>query len=227
MNLVVHPQQVLVAHHYGCAAAKQKKFLPFMNAFWEKGFGPYASSGGRDLSSLGEDNILKFAPAIGLDVGRLKTDANSDACKQRVAADMAELDKFKVNGTPGFFINGKFVGGGIPKDAFKQIIDEKLALAAKSGLSGAAYYDQEIAAKGLKKFRSKRGDNPKPPTRDEALAFLDTIWAAQKKQIEEQENSEPDPDAIFAVDIREPLRASQVEGVNSATVTVVEAWDFA
>jgi hypothetical protein len=230
MNLVVHPDAVQMAHQYGCAAGMQKKFLAYKNAFWEKGFGAYAASGGRDRSSLGEEAILKWVGDAGLDAAKLKTDANSEACKQRVAADVKELEKFKVNGTPGFFINGTFVGGGLPKEAFKQIIDEKLAAAAKTNLTGAAYYDKEIAAKGLKTFRSKLGDNPPPPkkpTRDDAIAFLEKAWAQQKQQLEQQEAEEQDPDAIFAVDIKEPLRAGQVEGANSATVTVVEAWDFA
>jgi len=46
---------VTVAHKAGCAAAKQGKFVPFKNAFWEKAFGPYAAQ--RDQSKLGEANI--------------------------------------------------------------------------------------------------------------------------------------------------------------------------
>jgi protein-disulfide isomerase len=38
-------------------------------------------------------------------------------CQQFVAADEEELRKFKVSGTPAFFINGEFIGGGIPKQA--------------------------------------------------------------------------------------------------------------
>jgi protein-disulfide isomerase len=144
MNMVVHPDTVQMAHQYGCAAAKQKKFSEYITAFWEKGFGAYASSGGRDKGALGEDNILKFTGEMGFDTQKLKADANSSECKQRVAEDQNELRKFRVNGTPAFFINGKHIGGGIPKQNFKQIIDEKLAIADKSGVSGAEYYEKEI-----------------------------------------------------------------------------------
>ncbi len=156
MNMVVHPDTVQLAHQYSCAAAKQKKFLEYKHAFWEKGFGPYAASGGRDRAALGEDNILKLAGEIGLDANRLKADATSAACKQRVDEDMAELRKFRVNGTPAFFINGKHIGGGIPKPAFKQIIDQKLAIAEASKVPGSEYYAKEIMGKGLTQFRSKR-----------------------------------------------------------------------
>ncbi len=170
MNFVVHPQVVQTAHLYGCAAAKQGKFLAYKHAFWEKGFDAYAASGGRDKSSMGEGNILQFAPSIGLDVNRLKADAHSPACTQRLAEDAAELAKFHVSGTPGFFINGTFVGGGIPKEAFKQIIDQKLELAKKSGLQGAAYYQQEIEGKGLHEFRSKADARKEAEAAAEAAA---------------------------------------------------------
>jgi hypothetical protein len=156
MNMVVHPDTVQLAHQYSCAAAKQGKFLEYVNAFWEKGFGAYAASQGRDKAALGEDNILKFAAEMKLDVQKLKADATSADCKQRIDEDMAELKKFRVNGTPAFFINGFHVGGGIPKESFKQIIDEKLGIAEKSGIKAGEYYEKEIMAKGLKQFRSKR-----------------------------------------------------------------------
>ena len=163
MNMVVHPDTVQLAHQYSCAAAKQKKFIEYKHAFWEKGFGAYAASQGRDRAALGEDNILKFAPEIGLDANKLKADANSAECKQRVDEDMAELRKFRVNGTPAFFINGKHIGGGIPKPTFKQIIDEKLQIAESSGVSGAEYYEKEIMGKGVHQFRSKRDAAKKAP----------------------------------------------------------------
>ena len=156
MNMVVHPDTVQMAHQYGCAAAKQNRFMEYKRAFWEKGFGGYKASGGRDPSTLGEDNILKFTGDLGFDTAKLKADANSQECKQRLAEDAAELRKFRVNGTPAFFINGQFIGGRIPKQAFQQIIEEKLKIAEASGVSGAEYYEKEIMGKGLRQFRSKK-----------------------------------------------------------------------
>jgi predicted DsbA family dithiol-disulfide isomerase len=157
MNMVVHPQAVQMAHQYGCAAGKQNHFIEYKHAFWDKGFGPYMASQGQDKSALGPENILKFSAEIpGIDVNKLKADAESPDCQKRVQEDMAELSKFRVNGTPGFFINGKFIGGGIPKQAFKQAIDEKLKIAEASGVPGDKYYDTEIMGKGVHEFRSKK-----------------------------------------------------------------------
>jgi len=143
---LVHPQQVATAHLAACASAKQGKFAEFYNAFWDRGFKEYQEK--RDPSLLGEDNVYKIAGEVGLDVERLKADM--PACQQFVQADEQELGKFRVNGTPAFFINGEFVGGGIPKEAFKQIIDKKLQIAQASGVPGASYYEQEIRGKGEK-----------------------------------------------------------------------------
>ncbi|HEY0988496.1 MAG TPA: thioredoxin domain-containing protein, partial [Kofleriaceae bacterium] len=151
-NLVVHPQQVMTAHKAGCAAAKQQKFIPFKNAFWEKGYGAYTAS--RDASKLGEENIMAMARDVGLDTAKLKADMDSPDCQQQIERDMQELQKFHVNATPTFFINGKHVGGALPKEQFKAIIDERLKVAEASGVSGGDYYEKEIIGKGEKQFRS-------------------------------------------------------------------------
>lgn len=68
----------------------------------------------------------------------------------------------------------------------------------------------------------------------EALDFLQTVYnqqkqAQQKEQAQQQqrEEQEPDPSAQFAVDVTPDVKGGQVDGPNSACVTVVEAWDFA
>jgi predicted DsbA family dithiol-disulfide isomerase len=158
--MVVHPQVVMGAHLGACAASLQGKFLQFKHTFWDKGFGPYAQSGGQDTSGMSDEGLAKIAQEVGLDVEKFKADKNGAECKARVQADMAELGKFHVSGTPAFFINGHHIGGGIPKEAFKQVIDEKLKIAEASGVSGGDYYEKEIMGKGEHQFRSKK--DPKP-----------------------------------------------------------------
>ena len=138
--MVVHPP-VMNAHLAGCAAGRQKKFQQFKAAFWEKGF---------KARKMDDASIDEIAKGVGLDMGRFKTDKDSEYCKNLVQGDMAELQKFHVNSTPTFFVNGTHVGGALPKESFKQMIDEKLKSA-----DSADYYDKVIMAKGEKQFRSK------------------------------------------------------------------------
>jgi protein-disulfide isomerase len=159
MNLVVHPP-ARPAHLASCAAAKQGKYNQFKHAFWDKGFAPYAEA--HDPSKLGEDNILAIAKGVGLDVKKLKADMASPACTARVEHDMAELAKFHVNATPTFFVNGKQLGGALPKEGFQQLIDEQLKIVEASGVPAADYYAKVVLAKGEKQFRSKMDPKPAP-----------------------------------------------------------------
>jgi hypothetical protein len=61
----------------------------------------------------------------------------------------------------------------------------------------------------------------------EALDFLQKIYDQQKARQQAEEENEPDPNAVFAVDISGALKGNQVEGPAGALVTIVEAWDFA
>jgi len=157
MNLVVHPP-ARPAHLASCAAARQGKYNQFKHAFWDKGYGAYAAA--HDASKLGEANILAIAKGVGLDVGKLKADMASPACAARVEHDMTELAKFHVNATPTFFINGKQLGGALPKEGFEQLIDEQLKVVEASGVPAADYYAKVVLGTGEKQFRSKL--DPKP-----------------------------------------------------------------
>lgn len=130
------------AHLAGCAAGRQKKFQQFKNTWWEKGF---------KARKMDDANIEAIAKEIGLDMARFKADKDSEYCKNLVQGDMAELQKFHVNSTPTFFINGTHVGGALPKESFKQMIDEKL----KTADGQTDYYEKVIMATGEKQFRSK------------------------------------------------------------------------
>src|SRR5262249_50329658 len=61
----------------------------------------------------------------------------------------------------------------------------------------------------------------------EAIDFLNKVYAQQKAQQAAQEREEPADDATFAVDIAPDVKLGQVEGSNTALVTIIEAWDFA
>jgi protein-disulfide isomerase len=159
MDRVVH-DFAEPAHLAACAAARQGKFIPFKTAFWEKGFGPYLASRGRDRAAYETDGLLAIAKDLQLDVGRFKADMTGRVCTELLARERVELDKFNVDGTPTFFINGVYIGGGLDKDALRAIIDDRLRAAEASGVPAAQYYDREIFGKGEKKFRSKK--DPKP-----------------------------------------------------------------
>jgi protein-disulfide isomerase len=139
-NLVVH-DVVTPAHLAGCAAGKQGKFPQFKNLWWEKAYKTH---------QMDDDNIIAIAKEAGLNVEKFKVDKDGADCKAMLAADKQELMKFHVNSTPTFFINGTHVGGALPKENFKQMIDEKL----KTADGQADFYDKVIMATGSKEFKA-------------------------------------------------------------------------
>ncbi len=62
----------------------------------------------------------------GLDTNKLVSCMNSGSKAEIVQKDYDEGGKVGVQGTPGFFINGKFLGGAFPFESFKELIDREL-----------------------------------------------------------------------------------------------------
>lgn len=77
-------------------------------------------------AKLGVDFFKKIAKELGIDVEKCEKDAESQAVKDRIAADIEEAKQFGFNGTPGFLLNGVPVKGAYPIEHFEEII-KKLA----------------------------------------------------------------------------------------------------
>jgi protein-disulfide isomerase len=71
---------------------------------------------------LGVDFFRKAANDAGVDVKKCERDAESEAVKNRIAADMDEAKKFGFDGTPGFLLNGVPVKGAYPLAYFEDVI---------------------------------------------------------------------------------------------------------
>jgi len=113
LPLSMHPKAP-AAHAAAEAAHRQGKF-------WEMHDLIFANQ-----QQMGPDKYLEWAADIGLDVDRFKRDIVSAEVKRKVDADAAEAASLGVTGTPGFFINGRFLRGARPFASFKQVIDAEL-----------------------------------------------------------------------------------------------------
>ncbi len=148
-HYIVHPDAATVPALASCAAAAQGKFGEMEHLIWAKGFAE------RDLSP---DKMLALAEEAKLDLDKFKADMEGETCMSRVQADQQELAKFGVNGTPGFFINGRFLGGAQPIGQFKKLIDHELKKAeAKiaAGIPAAEYYQKAVVEGGLQSLEAK------------------------------------------------------------------------
>ncbi len=102
------------AHAAAEAAHRQGKF-------WEMHDRIFANQ-----RALEPDIFEGYAEAIGLDMDRYRVDIASADVKKRIDADMSEARRLGVTGTPGFFLNGRFVSGAQPFERFQTLIDEEL-----------------------------------------------------------------------------------------------------
>jgi protein-disulfide isomerase len=110
----LHPQARRAAEASWCAQQQGK--------FWEYHDQLYA--GGPD----GSDATLSgIAARVGLDAAKYQQCMSGGAAAAEVQKHVEEGSRYGVNGTPGFFINGRFVNGAVPLETFVQIVDEELA----------------------------------------------------------------------------------------------------
>lgn len=139
-QFVVHPTVATYAAQAACAANHQGKFWELDKLLWDEAFAK------RAFEPVAIDAL---ATRAGLDMGRYQADVGP--CAAEVGKDQAEMARFGVDGTPAFFINGRYLAGAQPVQAFQAIIDEELTkakAAVKRGVKPAKYYEQEIVKKG-------------------------------------------------------------------------------
>jgi predicted DsbA family dithiol-disulfide isomerase len=158
-QLVVHPNTAMVGALAFCAASKQGKGHEMDKLLWEKNFKARAFDPDKCWEGdAGCPLVTGFAQELALDVNKFKADMKG-SCPAMVQKDMAELQKFGVNATPGFFINGRFISGAVPIDQFATVIDEELKKAnerIQQGTPQAQYYQQWVMDKGLKSLEAPK-----------------------------------------------------------------------
>jgi protein-disulfide isomerase len=96
------------------AAGKQGKFWEMHDKLFE------------NAKELTDENFEKWAGEIGLDVALFKKDLNDEGLKKKVLDQQKLGMSLGARGTPAFFINGRYLSGAQPPDAFKAVIDEEM-----------------------------------------------------------------------------------------------------
>ena len=118
---IVFKHLALAMHSKAAAAHAASEAAHRQGKFWEMHDAIFANQ--REMSP---EKYVEHAAEIGLDVEQFKRDVVDADVKRKVDADAKEAAALGVTGTPGFFINGKFLSGARPFEAFKQAIDEEL-----------------------------------------------------------------------------------------------------
>jgi protein-disulfide isomerase len=96
------------------AAGRQGKFWEFHDRLFA------------DQEKLGPDDLRQHARNLQLDMSRFEADVQNPTEKKKIEADVAEADALGVTSTPSIFINGRYLGGAQPFEAYAKVIDEEL-----------------------------------------------------------------------------------------------------
>jgi protein-disulfide isomerase len=106
-------------------------------------------------TELSEAKYEEWAKQIGLNLAQWKKDKDSPEIAEAIAKDSSYGQSVGADGTPSFFINGKFISGAMPFESFKVVIDEQVKKAdelLKKGVKHEKLYqalvDENVKAAG-------------------------------------------------------------------------------
>lgn len=152
-------------------------------------------------AELNRDRIIELASDVGADGSRVRAALEARTHVPRIESEQALARRFGGNGTPSFFINGRFLSGAQAIERFQALIDEELARARTlmaRGVARAAIYRRTIEG-GL-------AEVPPAPAAPPVAATPD-----------------PDPDTVFELAV--PTDALML-GAAAAPITVQVFHDY-
>src|SRR5690606_3507258 len=103
------------------AAHRQGKFWEMHDALFDQG------------GTLEAGDLERIAEELGLDMQRFEQDREDPAIEAMIAEDEALARELGVTGTPASFVNGRFLGGAQPAEAFDALLEQE-----RSAARGAA-----------------------------------------------------------------------------------------
>jgi len=112
------PESVLAAEGSYCAGDQ--------GMFWEYHDTLYANWTGENVGDFTQENLIKYAKAVNLDVDAFETCLSEGTHKGTVEQDKAQAEADGVHATPTFLINGHILEGAQPFSVFKQFIEKIL-----------------------------------------------------------------------------------------------------
>lgn len=111
----------LAAAKAGRAAAEQGVFADYKKFYMAEA----AERGGHP--GFGIEDFVRFAQLAGVaDVAKFRADAESDKYDAVLKESLDYAQGLGIQGTPGFIVNTEFIGGALPIDEFRYVINGEL-----------------------------------------------------------------------------------------------------
>jgi protein-disulfide isomerase len=77
--------------------------------------------------ALGREQLFDYATTLSLDMEQFEACMNAPETEATVANDLRDAEELGASGTPAFFINGIFLSGAQPVEAFDELIQQEIA----------------------------------------------------------------------------------------------------
>ncbi len=77
--------------------------------------------------ALGREQLSGYATTLALDMEKFETCMSAPETEALVATDLKDAEQLGASGTPAFFVNGIFLSGAQPIEAFDELIQEEIA----------------------------------------------------------------------------------------------------
>ena len=124
LPLEIHPAAAAAARA-AITAAEQGEFMSFHDRLFAV-----------ERGGLGFALFLTIATDLGLDVEQFKRDFQTREVGDKLAADVLLSRRLGITGTPGFFVNGRYIDGAHSAATYTDMIDEELARAQQLAAAG-------------------------------------------------------------------------------------------
>lgn len=89
----------------------------------------------KNQANLTREQFIADAQELGIDVATFTTCLDSQKYMDKVRKDVTDAQNLGVNGTPAFFVNGRFISGAQPYTFFASYIDEELGKLSESPIT--------------------------------------------------------------------------------------------
>ncbi len=169
-QFVVHPQTATAPALAACAAHKQGRFEQMDKLLWARVFATKNFDKDKVSDQQGAQRcweaaegcpiVVGLAQELQLNIEKFKSDMRGD-CQEVIKRDQAALRQLGMSGTPGFFINGRWISGAQQINTFVAVIDEELRKANEliaKGTPRESYYQTWVVEKGLKTLDAPKAE---------------------------------------------------------------------
>ncbi len=126
----------------------------------------------QNQQALGQEQLEGYAEQVGLDLQRVKKALVDETHQETIQADQRLAQDFRVDSTPGFFINGRLLRGAHRYHIFEDLIEKELKHTQALLDSGTPKQDlyaeltknglTEVASTSLRHYDSGRRAGSKP-----------------------------------------------------------------